>query len=409
MTQYDVIVIGGGPAGMMAAIMAKRRKKNVLLCEKMPKLGKKLLVTGAGRCNILNEKLDASFYDPAARRLVGQVLEKFGKEKILGFFRDLGLELYAEPDGRIFPVTNQAGSVVKVLEMELERIQVPVQLGCEIQTIRVLKGDRQAIHACPLCFEVLAEKGKKITGGVIILCAGGKSYPALGADGGGYNLAARFGHTIIEPVPCVVPLLVKDPWCHRLQGQKIRAVASAWIEGKKIKEAAGEVLFTQYGLSGTAILDVSAPISIAINREKRMDVSLELDLVPWMDEKTLGQELRRRMDREMPIENILEGLLPAKLCLAMGEVLRTKDLKAVVGALKQKRFRVHGTRGWNEAEFTAGGVPAHEVNPITLESRLQKGLYFAGEIVDVGGARGGYSLAWAWASGVVTGTFLDPS
>lgn len=395
---YDVIVIGGGPAGMMAAITAKQYGKNALLCEKMPKLGKKLLVTGAGRCNLLNDKLDSSFYDPSAREWVDSVLKRFGKEKILGFFHELGLAVYAEPDGRMFPVTNQASSVVKVLEMELERLKVPMELGFEIKEIK--KNTRG--------FDLKAGNGERVTGNAIILCSGGKSYPALGADGGGYGFAKQFGHTLLEPVPCTVPLLVKDPWCHHLQGQKVRAVASAFVRDKKTAEASGEVLFTQYGLSGTAILDISRPISIAMNRGKITDVSVELDLVPFMTEPTLEKELARRIARRISTENLFEGLLPAKFCLAAlkGTVLLNtlKGLPPLTHELKHKRFKVNGTRGWNEAEFTAGGVPAREVNPETLESKLQKGLYLAGEIVDVGGLRGGYNLAWAWASGAVAGS-----
>lgn len=415
MNSYDVVIVGGGAAGMTAAIFAKRSGKNVLLCEKMPKLGKKLLVTGAGRCNLLNEKLDPSFYDPAAQDLVRSVFAKFGKEKILGFFRELGLAVYPEPDGRIFPVTNQAASVLKVLEMEIARLGIPVELGCEVRSINVRhceeprkKGDRHSLPACPL-FEVIAENGKRASAKAVVLCAGGRSYPVLGADGGGYGIAGKFGHTIEEPAPCTVPLLVKDPWCHHLQGQKIRAVASAWIKGKKVQEAASEVLFTQYGLSGTAVLDVSGPVSIAMNREKLTDVSVELDLVPFMTEAELEKELSCRIARGIPYENILEGLLPHKVSVAVlkgtgSQSMPVPFVNNLVRELKHKKFKVSGTRGWNEAEFTAGGVPAKEVELATLESKFQESLYLAGEILDVGGARGGYNLAWAWASGAVAGS-----
>ena len=166
MTQYDVIVIGGGAAGMISSIFSGRQGKKTLLCEKMPKIGKKLLVTGAGRCNLLNEKVDPSFYDPDAQELVRSVFEKFGKEKILTFFREIGLEVYAEPDGRIFPVTNQAASVMKVLEMELAKQKVSVETGFAVKTVRFSSG----------IFEVLAENKKRVEGKAVILCVGGKSY-----------------------------------------------------------------------------------------------------------------------------------------------------------------------------------------------------------------------------------------
>ncbi len=393
MTPYDVIVIGGGAAGMMAAITAKRRGLSVLICEKMPKLGKKLLVTGAGRCNLLNETLDESFYNPESQAMVRSILDQFGKKAMLEFFKELGLATYADESGRIFPVTNQAASVLKVLEMELERLKVAVDLGCEVKAVWPHKAG----------FEVCAKTGEKESCKKVILCAGGKSYPALGADGNGYALAAAFRHKILEPVPSTVPLLVKDPCCHFLQGQKVRANVSSLIRGKKVREASGELLFTQYGLSGTAVLDVSDEISVAMNREHRKDVAVVADLVPFMSETELTEELSRRFKKDMAPENLLEGLLTHKFFLAFRSQVQNADASSIARLLKHKEFKVNGTRGWNEAEFTAGGVPADEVEPLTLESEYQPGLYFAGEILDVQGRRGGYNLAWAWSSGAVAG------
>ena len=393
MTQYDVIVIGGGAAGIMAAITAKRQGASVLVCEKMPKIGKKLLITGAGRCNLSNDVLDTSFYNPGSQALVRSILGQFGKEAILGFFKDLGLAIYADESGRIFPVTNQAVSVLKVLEMELERLKVTIDLGCEIKSVRAGENG----------FEICAKTGEKEMCQKVILCAGGKSYPALGADGNGFALAAAFGHRIVAPVPSTVPLLVKDPWCHALQGQKVRASVTSRIQGKDIRTASGELLFTQYGLSGTAILDVSDEISIALNRDHKTNVSAVVDLIPFMDGNELAAELSRRLKKGIIRENLVEGLLPHKLSGLLRGTLQDSEAAAIARLLKGKEFKVIGTRGWNEAEFTAGGIPTDEVDPVTLESKLQKGLYFAGEVLDVQGRRGGYNLAWAWASGAVAG------
>lgn len=396
MKSYDAVIVGGGASGIVAAIFAKRKGASVMLCEKMPKLGKKILVTGAGRCNLLNEKLNESFYNPEAHVLVRAVFEKCGRDAILGFFRDLGLQVTADETGRIFPVTQQAASVLKVLELEVARLEIPVRLSCEVRDLRAVAG----------AFEVRTASEERFVSPKVILCAGGKSYPALGADGGAYVLAQKFGHTVTEPVPCVVPLLAKDPWCHFLQGQKIRAKITARVDGKPVSEAAGELLFAQYGLSGTAILDVSREISIAVNRDGKKTASVTADLIPLMNEGELKKEFARRLERKFPREDLLEGLLPHKFSLAFREILQKEDVAALVKVLKHKEFKVNGTRGWNESEFTAGGVPVEEVDPATLESNRQKGLYLAGEVLDVQGARGGYNLAWAWASGAVAGASL---
>jgi predicted Rossmann fold flavoprotein len=396
MMQYDAIVIGGGPAGLMAAIFAKRKGKNVLLCEKMPKPGKKLLVTGAGRCNLLNDTLDASFYHTNAKKLAASVLEKFGKEAMLGFFKELGLATYKEADGRIFPATNQAASVLKIFEMELRRLKVPLETNCRIQHI----------EAGPQGFSLKTNDGKSFAGDSVILCAGGKSYPALGADGNGYALAAAFGHTVIEPVPSTVPLTAKDPWCHFLQGQKVRAAVTSFIQGKKVRTASGELLFTQYGLSGTAILDISEEISIAMNRGHLQDVTVKVDMAPFMEEKELRAELSRRSNLGFAGAELTAGLLPSKIGDLLQKTLKTSDTASLAKSLKEKEFRITGTRGWNEAEFTAGGIPPQEVDPATLESNLRKKFYLAGEVLDVGGRRGGYNLAWAWASGAVAGQLI---
>ncbi len=428
MIQYDVVVVGGGAAGMTAAIFAKRAGRSVLLCEKMPKLGKKILASGAGRCNILSDKVGAEFYNTEARALAASVFGQFGKDKILGFFKELGLEVYTQDDGRMFPVTDQASSVLKVLEMELERLKVSVGLNCEVKNLHIIQGgfELKLSQATPSPFRhtsldgsvlwrissLPSKRGRgpgeggrgDVRCGEVILAGGGRSYPALGSDGNAYALAQKFGHTIVEPVPSTVALLVKDPWCHSLQGQKIRAAVTNRIQNKNIRTVSGELLFTQYGLSGTAILDVSEEISIAMNRERIREIQVEADLLPSFSEEALKTELSRRLARGISAEHLLEGLLPAKFSAAMKSLLGKKDLAAIILDLKHRRFKVDGTRGWNEAEFTAGGVATGEVHVKTLESKIQKGLYLAGEMLDVNGHRGGHNLAWAWASGAVAGS-----
>jgi hypothetical protein len=384
---FQTAIIGGGAAGLAAAISARRKGHSAIICEKMPRLGKKVLISGGGRCNLLNEKFHESFYSSSQPELVRSVLSRFGKIEILNFFKELGLEVCAE-EGRLFPVTNQASSVVKILELELARLQVGVELNFEVAELDPSSAG----------FSLIAKDGRRVESQKVILAGGGRSYPALGSDGNTYRLAERFGHRTIEPVPSAVPLVIKDRWCHLLQGQRITSMVKSLIGGSVVGEASGEVLFTQYGLSGTAILDVSETISIALHREKKENLGVSLDLIPFLSGEELADELARRAGHGFKEEDLLTGLLPNKFA-----GLAREELRAGPRGLKDKRFRVLGTRGWNEAEFTCGGIDARDVEARTLESKHQRGLYLAGEILDVQGPRGGYNLGWAWASGYIAG------
>lgn len=227
--------------------------------------------------------------------------------------------------------------------------------------------------------------------------------PASGSDGGIYEIARQLGHTIIPPAPAAVPLQVNDKLCHFLQGQRISASAWSVIDGKPGKAVPGELLFTKYGLSGTCILDVSRAISVALNRDNRTQVFVAVDMVPNMGEEQLKNELVKRLKARQAPEEVLVGMLPNKLSWALKDIFTGGSVEAAAHRLKAARFKVAGTRGWNEAEYTAGGVSLEEVSPATLESKLNKNVHFAGEILDVDGERGGYNLAWAWASGFVAG------
>lgn len=396
--RFDVAVVGGGAAGLAAAIAAARAGGRVVLLERMPRLGKKILVTGGGRCNLTNDRLSPDAFTASSPGLVAAVLGRFGRDDILRFFHDLGLATLAEGD-RVFPATNQAASVLKVLELEIGRLSVAVELGFD--AVRVERGAE--------AFAVDGPDGRRVEARSVVLAGGGRSYPALGSNGSAYALAARFGHSVVTPVPSAVPLLVKDRMCHVLQGQRIRASATSLVGGRPVARADGEILFTQYGLSGTAALDVSEGLSIALNREGRGDAAIVLDLVPFLAKRSLEDELRRRLAAGWAPADLTAGILPGKF----GPLLTAPPLvpgtapgqaaASLAGALKAKTFPVHGTRGWNEAEFTAGGVDAREVEPRTLESKLRPGLFLAGEMLDVQGGRGGFNLAWAWASGYVAG------
>ncbi|HSW57809.1 MAG TPA: aminoacetone oxidase family FAD-binding enzyme, partial [Dehalococcoidales bacterium] len=243
----------------------------------------------------------------------------------------------------------------------------------------------------------------------VILAGGGKTYPAYGSDGSLFKVARQLGYTVIEPVPVAVPLIVKDKLCQSLQGQKISAAVRPVIEGKAGMEVEGELLFAQYGLSGTAILDVSESISLALNRDKKTDAAVQIDLVPFIKRGQLKEELAKRLKAGWKASEMLTGILPNRFSLALKNLFSEGDLTSAVSTLKGLQLKVSGTRGWNEAEFTSGGIDINQVNPATLESRIHGGVFFAGEILDVNGGRGGYNLAWAWASGLLAGRRSLPS
>jgi len=392
MREFSTAIIGAGAAGLAAAISAKRKGTSCCLCERLPKIGKKILASGNGRCNLSNEDLSAVNYNERSRVLVTPVFDKFGPSAIKDFFRGLGLELTAE-DNRIFPATNQSSSVLKALELEINRLKVPVELGFSVELIKP-EGNG---------FLVVSASGESIKCGSVIITGGGKSYPALGSNGSTYTLASSMGHNIILPVPSAVPLTVKDSLCHLSQGQRIDANIKAVISGAAAAHSRGDLIFTKYGLSGTAILDISRDVSIALNRQPSKSARLEIDMVPFIGEDDLSNDIEKAVKNGRPAEDVLAGVLPLKISAALKGLVSKDNAAGIARKLKSMRFDVMGTRGWNEAEFTAGGIDTREVDPITLESNIKKGIYFAGEVLDVDGRRGGYNLAWAWASGFVCG------
>ena len=391
MERIDTAVIGGGAAGILAAISAANCGRSVVILEKTPYLGKKILASGNGRCNLLNENLDESHYNSASRSLVRSVFEKFGKTEIQGFFGKLGLALYSQ-EGRIFPRTNQATSVLRVLELELKRLSIVTKFNF----------DCTRISRSPGGFDLFSKTGETLKCRKVVITGGGRTYPSFGSDGSVYSLACRLGHSLVEPVPVAVPLVIKDALCHQLQGQRIFASVRAVINGEVGEEITGELLFTKYGISGTCVLDVSEAISIALFRQDKTQVFVAADFVPFMSQDMLRVELERRWNKAPDADDILVGILPNKFGPALRGIF-DHGIEGAAKTLKHRLFRIADTRGWNEAEFTAGGVSVDEITEGTLESKLNKGVYFAGEVLDVNGERGGYNLAWAWASGWVAG------
>jgi predicted Rossmann fold flavoprotein len=424
MNNYDLIIIGGGAAGQMAAISTKRAhpEASVAILDRTFALGRKILVCGAGRCNVTNINLDKSIdnhYYTNNQGFPNVVLERFGYQDIVNFFDDLGVRLYVEQKtdiGKLFPTTDQAKTITGVLEEELKLLNVDIHLLTQVEDIVKRTKDEFVIKTTKL-----DQAGKELNKEIytckrLVLSAGGKTYPALGSNGSGYDLAESFGHKIITPVPSALPLVSKNPLSHFLQGMKIEAEVTSIINGKRIKTRSDDVMFTQYGFSGPAILNISREISIHINREEKSGVEVEINFLPGMNREEIKTELEKRWNSrpELALDKSLYGLFPNKFAetfpraIGLDQNKKAKELnksekERLVDALSAFNVRIDGTRGWNEAEFTAGGVDTKDVNSETLESKIAPGLFFCGEILDVDGDVGGFNLSWAWSSGHLVG------
>ncbi len=423
MNNYDLIIIGGGAAGQMAAISAKRKnsKLKVAIIDRTFALGRKILVCGAGRCNITNINLDKDLekrYYGAESNFIKDVLTQFSYQDIVSFFNELGVELYVERKtdiGKLFPVTDQAKTITALLENELKILGVDIHLNTEVTSAS--KTEQGFI----LNTNLLNQEGKVTASGqynckYLIISAGGKTYPALGSNGSGYTLAQSFGHSIVTPVPSALPLVSKNALSQELQGTKMEIEVTSIIEGKEIKTRTDDVMFTQYGFSGPAILNVSREISIQINRFNKNNVELRLNFFPGKTEQEVREILNVRWSKRptLTLEESMFGLFPNKIPATLLKVLNLeKQIKVgeldentknrLVKGLTGYVVSVSATRGWNEAEFTAGGINTPEINAKTLESNITPNLYFCGEILDVDGDVGGFNLSWAWASGHVAG------
>ncbi|HWP97738.1 MAG TPA: NAD(P)/FAD-dependent oxidoreductase [Syntrophomonadaceae bacterium] len=406
-----VVVIGAGPAGMMAASMAAIHGARVFLVEKANRVGKKLSITGKGRCNMTasvdSDDLIKGF--PGNGRFLYSAFSEFSNLDLLAFFHERGLETKVERGNRVFPVSDKASDVVKVLYENAKGLGVEILTSNTVQRIKFAEGKVSGL---------ICDKGN-LAADAIIITTGGLSYPATGSTGDGYRWASQAGHRIIDPRPGLVPLLAAETWIKDLQGLSLKNVkASSFTQqGKAINHDFGELLFTHYGLSGPIILSMSHDIGEYLIK-KQQPVILKLDLKPALSPEKLDERLQRDLAKysRKIFKNALNDLLPQKMIPVMirlssidpekecHQVTRTERL-SLVGLLKELTMTVHGTRPIAEAIVTAGGVDVKEVNPKTMESRLVKGLYFAGEVLDVDGYTGGYNLQAAFSTGYVAGKY----
>ena len=405
MKEYDVIIIGGGASGLVAAISSARNGAKAAIMERLPRVGKKILVTGNGRCNFSNASLKRKNYHGTVPAFVEYVFSQFTGSQIVEFFEELGILSKEEENGRIFPRCEQAGAVLDVLRYECKRLGVEELCSQEVKEIRKLENS----------FIIKTLNGEEFHSKKVILTTGGKASPQFGSDGSGFTLAKNLGHTIIEPYPSLVQIKLDDEYMKHCKGIRIDARVSLYANESLVDTQEGEVLFAEYGISGIPILQLSRYVHHP--EIKNQIMRLHIDLFPEIQFHDMKKMLSERFQKlsYKSIEDALIGLINKKFifpALAMANIQRDKlcselnnaELDRLVHQFKDRRFLVSGTLSWRDAQVTAGGIATKEVDDKTLESKLIPGLYFAGEVLDIQGDSGGYNLAWAWASGYVAGT-----
>jgi len=390
---------------MMAAVAAARAGSSVCMIEKNEKLGKKLFITGKGRCNVTNAgDVDVLFENVCTnKKFLYSAFYGFDNTAVMNFLEQAGCKLKIERGDRVFPVSDHSSDVIGALQRELEKYCVEVLLNTKVDEI--LKDHQEMIFA-----GVRLSDGRVIHGDRGVICTGGMSYPATGSTGDGYRFAKSAGHRVSELKPALVPLRVEEAWCRQLMGLSLRNVSMRLMcGGRKVYEGFGEMLFTHFGVSGPLVLTASS-----FYREG--GGTLFLDLKPALDEQQLDKRLLRDFDenKNKQFKNALGKLFPAKLIPVMVSLsgidpekkmneVTAKERRTFAGLIKSLPLTVTGTGGFEEAIITRGGVAVREVNPSTMESKKVKGLYFAGEVLDLDALTGGFNLQIAWSTGYLAG------
>ena len=416
----DVVVIGGGAAGSMCALTAAQRGLHVVLLEPNKMLGKKLRITGKGRCNVTNhcdvKTILANI--PGDGRFLYSALNRLGPQDTMALFESLGVPLKTERGNRVFPVSDHSSDVIRALERLLQREGVKVHLHSSVK--RVLEEDGQAVG-------LELSDGKRIQADSVIVATGGLSYPSTGSTGDGYRWAEATGHKVVACTPSLVPFVTEDTWCAKLQGLALKNVNLAlYFDGKEIYQGFGEMLFTHFGVSGPLVLSASSYYSAQLakwtkkNEKKKLsrpECRIELNLKPALTAEQLDKRLLREFDsqKNKNFGNAIDGLFPARLIPVMLELSGIEPEKKVHEITKQERQKfaalirklpmtVEKTGEFAEAIITRGGVYVKDVNPSTMESKRLPGLYFAGEVLDVDALTGGFNLQVAWSTGYLAGT-----
>lgn len=397
---------------MAAAIWAAKSGADVTILEHMDRVGKKILSTGNGRCNLANRYMDANCYRSEQPDFPLKALKQFGSEDTIRWFSSMGLEV-KDRQGYYYPMSDQASAVLDVLRMSLKEYQVQVICGFSPVSIQK-KGECWQVAGLVKDGKTGTEKKELIRGDTLILAAGGKAAPATGSDGSGYELAKMLGHTIIRPLPALVQLRCQGSYYKQLSGIRTDAALTLYAEKKAAARERGELQLTDYGLSGIPVFQISRYASRALSEKKKVTVCV--DFFPEKTETEMRQMLenRARLFPDRLCEDFLTGLLNKKLAMVLLKLsgirltepcksLTKGQIDALTSQIKQYQALVQSVNPFANAQVCCGGVDTREINPDTMESKIQKGLYLTGELLDVDGICGGYNLQWAWTSGYLAG------
>lgn len=411
-----VIVVGGGAAGMFAAIAAAKNGHQVTLYEKNEKLGKKIFITGKGRCNITNAADMEELFDAVVTnsKFLYSSFYGYTNQNVIDFFEDAGVPVKIERGNRVFPISDHSSDVIRALEREMKKVGVKVCLNTEVKSVEAEKGKFN---------KVVLKDTTTQTADACIVATGGLSYRSTGSTGDGFRFAENVGHKVTQCFPSLVPMETKEPWICELQGLSLRNVEAKILDGKKeLYKDFGEMLFTHFGVSGPLIISASSYVGKKFmdkNGQKK-ELTLEIDLKPALTEEQLDQRVLRDFEENhnRQFKNAITKLFPTKLIPVMLELggidpekkvnsIEKEERKQFVHLIKHFRMTLTGLRDYPEAIITKGGANVKEIDPGTMESKLVKGLYFAGEVLDLDALTGGFNLQIAWSTGYAAGNAIQ--
>lgn len=405
-----VIIVGGGASGMMAAAVASENGHRVTLLEKNEKLGKKLFITGKGRCNLTNACDAETFFDHmiSGKKFMYSSFYGFSNTETVSWFEENGLKVKTERGDRVFPESDHSSDVIRTLERKLKSGSNLVKIRLKTEVKEVMLGENSQVTG------VILKDGERLSADAVIIATGGCSYPACGSTGDGYRFGEQTGHHLTDRQPALVPLVAAEDWIRELQGLSLKNVTATLVCGrKKVYEDFGEMLFTHFGVSGPLILSASSYIKPDMYQE---GLKLMIDLKPALSEQQLDERVLRDFaeNQNKQFKNSLSKLLPAKLIPVIirlsgikedrhvNEITR-EERSQLVHVLKQMEVTITGSRGFEEAIITHGGISLKDINPSTMESKLVSGLYFTGEVLDLDALTGGFNLQIAWSTGYAAG------